>query len=212
MSLSQSQPLPVAENDDLLDGLRARRPGAFEELLDLYQKPIYGFVYRLLDDPADAPDVTQEVFIKVFCKIGGFRGDCSLKSWLYRIAINEGLNRRRWFRRHRRAETSVDAVGEDSGFGAHGLADQRGSPFDITYRREQMALVEQTLRQMDERLRCAVILRDVEGHTYNDIAEMLQLSLGTVKSRILRGREALKRGLQQHVPAELPEGATLQTE
>ena len=212
MSLSQSQALPVAESDDLLDGLRARRPGAFEELLDLYQKPIYGFVYRLLDDPADAPDVTQEVFIKVFCKIGGFRGDCSLKSWLYRIAINEALNRRRWFRRHRRAEILMDAKGEDAGFGARGLADKRGSPFDITYRREQMALVEQTLRQMDERLRCAVILRDVEGHSYNDIAELLQLSLGTVKSRILRGREALKRGLQRHVPAELPEGATLQTE
>ena len=65
---------------------------------------------------------------------------------------------------------------------------------------------------MDERLRCAVLLRDVEGHSYNDIAEMLQLSLGTVKSRILRGREALKRGLQQHLPAELPDGAALQTE
>ena len=212
MSLSQPHAPSCDDNADLLDRLRARRPGAFEELLDLYQKPIYGFVYRLLDDPADAPDVTQEVFIKVFRKIGGFRGDCSLKSWLYRIAINEALNRRRWFSRHRRAETPMDSVNGVSGPAAHALADKGESPFDLTYRREQMALVEQTLRQMDERLRCAVLLRDVEGHSYNDIAEMLQLSLGTVKSRILRGREALKRGLQRHLPAELPDGVALHTE
>ena len=217
MSLSQ-QNVPSCTapsstgNAGLLDRLRARRPGAFEELLDLYQRPIHGFVYRLLDDPADAPDVTQEVFIKVFCKISGFRGDCSLKSWLYRIAMNEALNRRRWFRRHRRPEMPMESVDGVSGPTARGLADESQSPFDLTYRREQMALVEQALRQIDERLRCAVLLRDVEGHSYNEIAEMLQVSLGTVKSRILRGREALKRGLQRHLPAQLPDGAALQTE
>ena len=181
-------------------------------MLDLYQKPIYGFVFRLLDDPSEAPDVTQEVFIKVFCKIGGFRGECSLKSWLYRIAINEASNRRRWFRRHRRQETSVDSFGHDTAFATNGFADHSDSPFDVTYRREQLALVEEGLRRMDERQRCVVILRDIEGHSYNEIAEMLQVSLGTVKSRILRGREALKRALQRHVPDELPQGAALQTE
>ena len=94
----------TADDRDLLQRLKNRRPGAFEEFLDRYQQPIHGFIYRLLDDPSEAPDVTQEVFIKVFLNIGDFRGDSSLKTWVYRIAVHEASNRRRWFARHRRRE------------------------------------------------------------------------------------------------------------
>ena len=152
-------------------------------------------------------------FIKVFCKVGDFRGDSSLKTWLYRIAVHEASNRRRWFSRHRRRETAIlDSDDANSGWLGRYLVDESDSPYKVTYRQEQRRLVEKTLRRMDERLRAVVILRDVEGMTYNEISETLRISLGTVKSRILRGREMLRSRLQQQVAATVPTGAALQTE
>lgn len=208
--LGQNQ---AADRDDgLVRRLKCGSSEAFEELLDSYQGPIYGFVFRLLDDSSEAADVTQEVFLKVFRKIEGFRSECSLKTWLYRIAVHEAANRRRWFSRHRRNELSVDAEREDVGLGWTQLADQRGTPFDWLEQREQIDIVESCLREIDSRLRAAVVLRDIEGHSYNEIAETLEISLGTVKSRILRGREALKTRLEKRLRAAAPDAWSLQTE
>ena len=145
------------------------------------------------------PTLRKRYFSKVFRKIEGFRSECSLKTWLYRIAVHEAANRRRWFSRHRRNELSVDAEREDAGLGWTQLADQRGTPFDWLEQREQIDIVESCLREIDSRLRAAVVLRDIEGHSYNEIAETLEISLGTVKSRILprtrrRSRRALRSG------------------
>ena len=178
---------PPDEHAGLVRRLQARAPGAFEELLRLYQGPIYGFIYRLLDDPVDAPDVTQEIFLKVFRKINGFRGECTLKTWIYRIAVHEASNRRRWFARWRRNETSMD---HDEAWNL--LSDPGDTPYEKLQKREQRDLVDEALRGVDERLRSAVIMRDLQGLSYNEIADALEISLGTVKSRILRGREALK--------------------
>jgi RNA polymerase sigma-70 factor (ECF subfamily) len=197
---------------DLLIRLQARRPGAFEELLDLYQQPLYRFVFRLLEDPSEAADVTQEVFIKVFLKLGSFRGDCSLKTWLYRIAVREASNRRRWFRRHRRPETSFDPAEGAEGSELGVFVDRSDTPFDVTYRHEQMAMIENALRTMDRRLRLAVVLRVIEELSYNEIADVMQVSLGTLKSRILRGRDALRAALQEQAPAEAPEAVPLRAE
>lgn len=208
--LGQNQ---AADRDDgLVRRLKCGSAEAFEELLDSYQGPIYGFVFRLLDDSSEAADVTQEVFLKVFRKIEGFRSECSLKTWLYRIAVHEAANRRRWFSRHRRNEFSVDAAREEAGLGWTQLADQRGTPFDWLEQREQIDIVESCLREIDSRLRAAVVLRDIEGHSYNEIAATLEISLGTVKSRILRGREALKRRLEKRLRAAAPDAWSLQTE
>jgi len=202
-----------AERSDaeLLDRLRARRPGAFEDLIELYHEPIYRFVYRLLEDPSEAPDITQEVFIKIFLKIGNFRGHSSLKTWIYRIAVNEALNRRRWFFRHRRNEVEKpDSPGDTPSL--DWLIDPRGTPFDTLQRRELGELIERSLRHIDDRLRTAVVLRDIEGLSYQEIADTLRVSLGTVKSRILRGREALKSRLLQQAPEIVPEITALPTE
>lgn len=86
----------------LLEGLRDGRDNAYEALVSRYQQPVYNLVYRLMDDPGDASDVVQEVFLKVFRNVGSFRGNSSLKTWIYRIAVNEAHNHRRWFARHRR--------------------------------------------------------------------------------------------------------------
>ena len=196
----------------LLQDLQRDAPQAFERLLDKYQQPVYRFVYRLLDDLNDAPDVTQEVFVKVFRKVGEFRGDASLKTWIYRIAINEASNRRRWFLRHRKNEVSVDSAVEGTAADVDWFIDRRGTPFDLLSREEVRAAIHKTLGEIDQRLRVAVILRDIEGLAYNEIADTLQVSLGTVKSRILRGREAMKSKLRRELAAELPGAYVVQAE
>jgi RNA polymerase sigma-70 factor (ECF subfamily) len=197
---------------ELLERLREQSSKAFEELVDAYQGPVFGFVYRLLEDPSEAPDVTQEVFLKVFRKLNTFRGECSLKTWIYRIAIHEASNRRRWFFRHRLREKPMETEREEDGSHWEDVVDQRDTPYEALHRREQMELIAQALRSMDERLRVTLVLRDIEGLSYNEISETLQISLGTVKSRILRGREALKARLQREVPELAPENCALQTE
>ncbi len=200
------------DDSELLRRLREQSSQAFEQLVDTYQGPVFGFIYRLLEDPSEAPDVTQEVFLKVFRKLGEFRGECSLKTWIYRIAIHEASNRRRWFFRHRRREKPMLGEGDEDGSQWEQLVDGGDTPYEALRRREQVELITQALRGMDERLRVALVLRHIEGLSYNEIAETLQISLGTVKSRILRGREALRARLQREVPELAPENCALQTE
>ena len=204
--------LHPSEDAILLQDLQRGAPQAFERLLDQYQQPVCRFVYRLLEDPADAPDVTQEVFVKVFRKVGEFRGDASLKTWIYRIAINEASNRRRWFARHRKNEVSVDSAAEGEVADAEWFIDRRGTPFDLLSREEVRIAIRKTLGEIDQRLRVAVILRDIEGLSYNEIADTLRVSLGTVKSRILRGREAMKSKLRRQLAVELPGAYVVQPE
>jgi RNA polymerase sigma-70 factor (ECF subfamily) len=197
---------------ELLARLRQGSSQAFEQLIDAFQGPVFGFVYRLLGDPSEAPDVTQEVFLKVYRKLGDFRGECSLKTWIYRIAIHEASNRRRWFFRHRHREKPIDGERDEDGFSWEQLKDNSDTPYDALRRREQREIIAEAVRGMDDRLRVALVLRDIEGLSYNEIAETLQISLGTVKSRILRGREALKTRLRRQAPELAPDGCVLQTE
>ena len=200
------------ENAALIQGLRLGSPRAFETLLELYERPVYRFVYRLLRDPGEAPDVTQDVFVKVFRKVGEFRGDCSLKTWIYRIAVREASNQRRWFVRHRGGEVSTEAPPAGEAPCADWLVDHRGTPFDFVMRKELGTTIAEALQELDERLRVAVVLRDVEDLRYSEIADTLQISLGTVKSRILRGREALKSKLRRRLASDLPGGYAVQAE
>ena len=204
---AQGAPDPEA---GLVRRLKCREAKAFDELLERYQTSIFGFVYRLLDDPADAPDVVQEVFLKVFRKIDDFRGDSTLKTWVYRIAVHEASNRRRWFARHRRLEYSIDGLEEHTPAWDR-LRDSGDTPFERCARIEQRDMVDDALRDLDERLRAAVVMRDLQGLTYNEIADSLEVSLGTVKSRILRGREALKAAVDRRLAGAV-QGARLQTE
>ena len=148
--------------------------------------------------------VTQDVFVKVFRKVGEFRGEASLKTWIYRIAVNEASNRRRWFLWHRKNEVSVDAFAEGELADATWFIDRRGTPFDLLSRAEVRVAIRKALGELDHRLRVAVVLRDIECLSYNEIADTLQVSLGTVKSRILRGREAMKSKLRRELAVELP--------
>jgi RNA polymerase sigma-70 factor, ECF subfamily len=191
-----------SEERRLLDSLRAGTEEAYEEFINKYQQPVYNLVYRLMDDPSDAADVVQEIFLKVFRGIGSFRGNSSLKTWLYRIACNEAYNHRRWFTRHKKQEVGFETEC-DHGPNLHDLLpDPARSAFEIVYDREARAMIETALSEVNPAFRAAVILRDIEDLSYEEIAEVLQVSLGTVKSRILRGREALKKALTGRLKPE----------
>ena len=192
-----------AENALVL-ALQRGEEEAYEVLLEQFEQPVYSLVYRLVNDPADAGDVLQEVFLKIFRNIGSFREQSSLKTWIYRIAVHESYNHRRWFKRHKQAEVELENPDPDRMSYQEVLMDQTPDPFDETLRREQCELVEEGLKQINPVFRAAVVLRDLEELSYEEISEILRVSMGTVKSRILRGREALRKQLEEKLGSAVP--------
>ena len=132
-----------------MQGLRDGTEAAYEALTAEYQQPIYNLVSRLLNDPSDSSDVVQEVFIKVFRKIGAFRGESSLKTWIYRIAVNEAYNYKRWFSRHRKQEVGLENDEEGNLNYSQKLSDPGRSPFDSVSGAEQHALIEAALARLN---------------------------------------------------------------
>ena len=179
----------------LVTELQAGSETAFDWLVTHYHGPVYNLILSMLGDGADAADGTQEVFLKAFRGIRSFRRGSSLKTWLYRIAIREALNHKRWFKRHLQKNISIDADPEE-GHAAIEIEDLAQTPFDQFAAHQIQAAVQSALQQIPDVFRSAVILRDLEGLSYEEVAEVLECSVGTVKSRILRGRRALKDLLQ----------------
>lgn len=191
-----------AQEAAIVAELKAGSEEAYNWLIGEFHQPVYSVVYRIVSDAADAADTTQEVFLKVFRGMKHFHGESSLKTWIYRIAIHEAANRRRWWFRHKAKETSMETpVGCDPCVLElkDMLVDERETPFDSMAHEEVRARVEGALRKVPEPYRTAVILRDLEDMSYEEIAEITQVSLGTVKSRITRGRDALKRRLSLYL-------------
>ncbi len=194
-----------AEDLALVAALQTGSDDAFRQLIAQYGGPLYSLLMRSLADPADAADVTQDVFIKVFRSIKGFHGDSSLRTWIYRIAMHEASNSRRWWVRHKKAEITIDdTVSDEDGelnFSlGDTLADQRDSPFESARQSQLRATVEAALREVPESFRTVVILREIEGMAYDEIADILGIHMGTVKSRLLRGRAALRTILGSRLP------------
>lgn len=188
------------EDDELVRRLRTGEEAAYEDLLARFQQPVYNLAFRLATNPGDASDVVQEVFLKVFRNVGHFRRQSSLKTWIYRITVNEAHNQRRWFFRHRSREVGLDDE-TDEGC-SRTVADTGRSPFDYAFDREKHILIENALARINPLFREVVVLRDIEDLSYEEIAEVLQMSLGTVKSRIMRGREALREELTGRLEEE----------
>ena len=189
----------TTEDIALVADLKAGSEEAFAVLIAQYHQPLYSLIARSLNDPADAADITQEVFIKVFRSIRSFHGGSSLRTWLYRIALHEASNQRRWWSRHKKQEITIDSSFESDPDAENShlslaatLADRADSPFDHAAQAEVRERVEDALRQIPESFRTVVILREIEGFAYEEIAEILNVNLGTVKSRLTRGRAALR--------------------
>jgi len=185
------------EESALVTQLQAGSEDAFAWLVATYHQPIYSLIARTIPAGSDAADITQEVFVKVYRGISGFHGDASLRTWIYRIALHEASNQRRWWSRHRRQEVTIEAETGDSSEGQplcikDTLIDAHESPYEMAEQNEMRGRIEAALREIPEAFRAVVVLRDIEGFAYEEIAEILDLNLGTVKSRLMRGRAHLK--------------------
>jgi RNA polymerase sigma-70 factor (ECF subfamily) len=194
------------EETALVAQLKAGSEEAFAWLISTYHQPIYSLLARTIPSSTDAADLTQEVFVKIFRGIAGFHGEASLRTWIYRIALHEASNQRRWWSRHRRQEVTIEAETGDSSEGEplcikDTLIDGQESPFDNAAHSEIRSRVEAELREVPEPFRTVVVLRDIEGFAYEEVAEILGINLGTVKSRLLRGRVHLKARLAPFVEA-----------
>jgi RNA polymerase sigma-70 factor (ECF subfamily) len=185
------------EETALVEELRAGSEEAFAWLIARYHQPIFSLLARTVHDRADAADLTQEVFVKIFRGVGGFHGESSLRTWIYRIALREASNQRRWWMRHKQQEVPMEQEVAESDCGTpmrlkDTLVDGADSPYEMALQAETQARVEAALRQVSEPYRTTLILRDIEGFVYEEVAEMQGVNLGTVKSRLVRGRALLK--------------------
>ncbi len=167
---------------------------SFNALVPLYEGRVYNLSYRMLGDPDSAADAAQEAFLNAFRNIRSFRGG-SFRSWLLRIATNACYDLLR--ARQRRPSTSLDAAPEDDGDASPlQIADTAESPDEFALRRELAAAIQQALGALPEEQRVIVILCDIEGLPYEEIAQITGANLGTVKSRLSRGRARLRDALQ----------------
>jgi RNA polymerase sigma-70 factor (ECF subfamily) len=193
----------------LVEELRAGSEEAFAWLIAHYHQPIYSLLARTVRNSADATDLTQEVFVKVFRGIRGFHGQSSLRTWIYRIALREASNQRRWWKRHQQQEIAMEQEIAQGDCGRpvqlkDMLVDPSESPYDAALHEENRARVEQALRQVPEPFRTTLVLRDIEGFVYEEVAAMQGVNLGTVKSRLVRGRACLKALLSLPQPGSRP--------
>ena len=191
----ESRTLEQPSEVGLIARLRARDLTAFEELVAHFERPVYALCFRLLGDAEEARDAAQETFLKVYKGLGGFRAESGLKTWIYRIAINQAMNQQRWWRRRHRDETiSLDiSRGENDTTLGSSLPGKAVSPEAQAIASERERRIMKALGEIKQEYRVALILREIEELSYEEIAETLQVSIGTVKSRIARGREELRR-------------------
>ncbi|UCF37397.1 MAG: sigma-70 family RNA polymerase sigma factor [Acidobacteriota bacterium] len=187
-----------ADRDELVVRLKEGDESAFDEVFQLYKDMVYTLALKLLADKGESMDVTQEVFLTLFRKIHSFRGECSLKTWLYRVAINQAANRNRWWKRHLQSRTvSLSISNEPDRPAVRELPSNQPSPLRDCYSAELRKALEKTLSELPFEQRVTITLRDVEGLAYEEIAEVTSTSIGTVKSRIARARIRLRDQLQK---------------
>ena len=181
-----------------VDALRSRDADAFDAMVNRYSADIFALLVRLTGDAEESADLTQETFIRALRSIADFRGESTLKTWLFRIAINESRNRFRWWKRRRRDKIlSLDAnVGDSETRIWETLAETSISPEDETLRRERSAALIEGLASVKSMHKEVIVLCDVEGLTYKECAAALGTNVGTVKSRLSRGRGELRRLLK----------------
>jgi RNA polymerase sigma-70 factor, ECF subfamily len=205
VELEQVAPATVADvrpqaETQFIERLKRGDAAAFETLVNERSGEIFGLLYRLTENVEEARDLTQETFLRAFQSIAHFRGESDLRTWIYRIAINQARNRWRWWRRRRREATvSIDAP--EIGGGRLGLvatlkANTVRDPEQNTLLSEREQALKKALSSLKRVYRETVILRDIEGFAYEEIAATLQISVGTVKSRLARGRQELRRKLE----------------
>lgn len=191
----------------LLRRLRRREPEAFREMVTRHQTPVFSLCLRMLGNAAEAEDVAQDVFVRCFVSIERFRGDSSLSTWLYRIAVNlcknrlKHLSRRRWGLFDRFEELAERLLGESPGVGSS-MGEALPPPDAALTGTQTEDRVQRALATLDVEHRELLVLRDIEGLSYADVQAVTGLAEGTVKSRLHRARLALKSAYERLLAAD----------
>ncbi len=190
----QSAELPAADAPEsgLLQRCRQGDTAAFTQLVSMHERMVFGLAARILGDAEEAKDLAQEVFLQVYRTLSRFEGRSSVKTWIYRIVVNHCHNRQRFWRRRKRdqARALEELTARDEARIA--ASHPAGDPFEDLARRERARLVQRALGELSFEQRTILILREVEGMSCEEIGVALSLPIGTVKSRLARGREALR--------------------
>lgn len=173
----------------LIARLRRKDPSAFEMLVRSHQDRVYDFCVRMLNDREEAFDLTQEIFISIHAHMDKFRADAKLTTWIYRIARNQCLNRIKYLKRRGRGRS--EEFGEVNELSITESMGGMQRPDDALMSSDERALVRRAVQFLDEDQRALVVLRDVEGLSYEEIMDITELPEGTVKSRLHRAREKL---------------------
>lgn len=188
--MSEARPPPGDLPEHLLIArLRRKDPNAFEAMVRAHQDRVYDFCVRMLSDREEAFDLTQEIFISIHQHMDQFRADAKLTTWIYRIARNHCLNRLKYLKRRGRGRS--DEFGESNELSITEAMGGASQPDDAVHARTEKALVHKAIAMLEEDQRALVVLRDVEGLSYEEIMEITELAEGTVKSRLHRAREKL---------------------
>lgn len=181
------------DDHELVDAVVAGNGAAFAVLVDRYQDRLYNTVYRLVGSAEDARDLLQDTFVKAYENLETFRGTSSLYTWLFRIAVNTSLSHRR---KRKWARRTVPLAPDDDRPGAEGWPDASApDPADATLSAEAEAVVQRALDALDEEHRTVIVLRDIQHCDYHEIAQILDVPTGTVKSRLHRARMTLREKL-----------------
>jgi RNA polymerase sigma-70 factor, ECF subfamily len=183
------------DEDRLLRRLKRRDEAAFALLVEHYQRPVFALVYRMLGDRAEAEDLAQEVFVTVFKSIDGFRGDAKLSTWIFRIATNHCRNRFKYLKRRHHGRQKDIADTQETQM-VRSFSDPVPGPHAALEGRQMESLVREALEALEDDHRVVIVLRDLEHRPYHEIAELLGVAEGTVKSRLFRARAALQAFLQ----------------
>jgi RNA polymerase sigma-70 factor (ECF subfamily) len=187
----------------LVERCRAHDNAAFDEVVNRYKNKIYSYLYRMLGNPADAEDLTQEVFVRLYTSLDSFRSQSSLNTWLFRIAGNLCIDYFRRSKKHRAIAYSLDepvsSETAETGESGHELPDSTYEPHRLFEQKELSEHIQQALEQMPEKLRSVLLLHDIEGLPYEEIAQVIECPLGTVKSRLFNARLQLRQRLSGYL-------------
>ncbi|MEW6065060.1 MAG: sigma-70 family RNA polymerase sigma factor [Bacillota bacterium] len=170
---------------------------AFEHLVQLYENKVYTIAYRLMGNHADAADLAQESFIKIYQALPNFRGDSSFSTWIYHITVNVCRDELR--KKQRRPTVSLDEPTGDGNNSTYEIRSTTPGPEEMLDRSETQAMIQQCLDNLSDDYRTILVMREIQELAYEEIAEILGCSLGTVKSRLSRARQALKEKISKQM-------------
>jgi RNA polymerase sigma-70 factor, ECF subfamily len=188
----------AVSDQELLKRFRAGNESAFDDLVLRHQQRAFNVAYQLLRDHEDATEVAQDAFVRAYRSLDSFHGECEFTTWLHRIVVNLAHNKHRWWkRRGRQSSLSLDSPVEiDDAEMPRQIADATDAPDVQAVQAEFVELLNRRMRELPRKFREVIVLRNIENLSYNEIATVLNCSVGTVKSRLARGREALRNSMK----------------